>query len=59
MYEFYFDYIENKYVRKLELLFKLKMSMKILAAIKKSLTLVIIRLSQNTMMVQKNLSLQK
>ena len=59
MYEFYFDYIENKYVSKSKLLFKLKMSMKILAAIKKCLTLVTIRLSQNTMMVQTNLSLQK
>ena len=33
---------------------KLKMSIKILAAIKKHLILVIIRLSQNTMMVQTN-----
>ena len=33
---------------------KLKMSIKILAAIKKSLILVIILLSQNTMMIQTN-----
>ena len=38
---------------------KLKISTKILTAIKKCLVLVIIRLSQNTMMIQINYSLEK
>ena len=38
---------------------KLKMSLKILAAIKKCLISVIIRLSQNTIMIQTNESLEK
>ena len=70
MYEFYYDYIKNKYDNKSELLFadtdrlmyvklKQKMSTKILAAIKKRLILVIIRLSQNTMMILKKLVIGK
>ena len=38
---------------------ELKMSMKILAAIKKCLILVIIRLSQNTIIIQTSESLEK
>ena len=38
---------------------KLKMSMKILVAINKCLILLIIRLSENTMVVQATLSLEK
>ena len=62
MYEFHYDYIkmittQNSYSQKLTVLcikLKPKMSMKILAAIKKCLILVIISLSQNTMMIQTN-----
>ena len=64
MYEFHYDYIKKKYDNKSKLLFadtdsqymklKLKMYMKILAAIKKCLILVIILQSQNTMMIQTN-----
>ena len=65
MYEFLFDCIKNKYDKKSKLLFtdtdsskymklKMKMSMKILTVIKKCLILVIIWLSQNTMMIQTN-----
>ena len=64
MYKFHYDYIKNKcsnnsrlfltdsyfYCMKL----KLNMSMKILAMIKKCLTLVIIQLSQNIMTYQTN-----
>ena len=63
MYEFYHDYINNKYGNNSRLLFtdtyslimklKLKMFIKILARIKKCLILVIIQLSQN-MMIQAN-----
>ena len=65
MYEFRYDYMKNKYDKKSALLFadtdslmcvklKLKMSTKILTAIKKCLILVIIRQSQNNMMTQTN-----
>ena len=64
MHEFHYDYIKNKYGNNSKILFtytdslmdeiKMKMSMKILATIKKCLILVIIRLSQNTMMIQTN-----
>ena len=57
MYEFHYDYIKNKYGNNSKLLFtdtENLMSMKILAAIKKCLILVIIRLNQNTMMIQTN-----
>ena len=51
MYEFHYDYIKNKYHNKSKLsftdinslMYEIKMSTKILAAIKKSLILVIIR----------------
>ena len=69
MHKFHYDYIKNKYDIKSKLLLqilivecmklKLKTSMKILAAIKKCLILVIIRLTENTIMVQENLSLEK
>ena len=64
MYEFHCDYIGHKYGEKSRLLFtdtdslmygiKLNMSMKILATIKKCLTLVIIQISQNIMIIQAN-----
>ena len=66
MYEFHYDYIKNKYGNNSRLLFTdidssmyeismmLKISMKNLATIKKCLTLVIIQLSQTTMMIQTN-----
>ena len=62
MYEFHYDYIKNKYGNNSRLLFtgtdslklKLKMSMKILAMVKKYLTLVIIQLSHNIMIFQTN-----
>ena len=69
MYEFHYDYTKNKYgnnsnsysqtliVKFMEL--KLKMSIKILAGIKKCLILLIIWLSQNTMIIQRNQSLDK
>ena len=69
MYEFHYDCIKNEYDNKSKLLLtetdslvyevKWKMSMKILAAIKKYLILVIICLSENTMMIQTNDSLEK
>ena len=64
MHEFHYDYNKNKYgnnsnsysqtltVKFMEL--KLKMSIKILAGIKKCLILLIIWLSQNTMIIQRN-----
>ena len=64
MYESHYGYIKNKYDNKSKLLFTntdsfKKMSMKILAAIKKCLVLVIIRLSQNTLIIQNNQSFEK
>ena len=63
IYEFYYNYIKNKYGNNSRLLFtgtdssmyetKLRMSVKVLAMIRKCLILVIIRLSQNTMIIQK------
>ena len=64
MYEFHYDYIKYKYDEKSKLLLtetdslmhgiKTEDFMKILAAIKKCLILVIIHLIQNTMMIQIN-----
>ena len=64
MQEFHHDYIKNKYLNNSKLLFanidslmyeiKVKMSMKILAAMKKCSILAITRLSQDTMMIQRN-----
>ena len=64
MYEFHYDYIKNKYGDNSKLLFTCSDSLMYeiktedvyegLAAIKKFLILVIIRLSQNTMMIQTN-----
>ena len=64
MYEFHYNYIKNKYGSNSRLLFtytdslmheiKTEVSMKILATIKKFLTLVIIQLSQNIMIIQTN-----
>ena len=64
MYKFHYDYIKNKYGNDSRLLFtgsdsliyetKMKISMNILAAIKKCLILVIIQPSQNTTMIQTN-----
>ena len=69
MYKFHYDYGKNEYDNKSKLLFtdtdslmyeiKLKISMKILAAIKKCLILVIIQLSQKTIIIQANSSLAK
>ena len=62
MYEFHYDYIKNKYDNNSKLLFtstdslmyenKLKMSIKILVAIKKCFISVIMRLSQNAMIIK-------
>ena len=60
MYEFHYDYIENKYGNNSRLLFtdtdklKPKMFMKILARMKNCLILAITLLSQNTMMIKTN-----
>ena len=57
MYEFHYDYMKNKYDNNSRLLITeviTEMSMKILATIKKCLTLVITLLGQNTMIVQTN-----
>ena len=61
MYKFHYDNIENKYSNNTRLLFtdtdslmyeiKTKMSMKILATIKKCLTLVVIQLRQNIIII--------
>ena len=65
MYEFQYDYIRNRYGNNSNLLFtdidtlmhelKLKMSMKILATLRKCLTLAIIQISQNIKIIQTNL----
>ena len=62
MFQFHFDYIKSKYGNNSKLLFKYTDSliyeiktedpMKILAAIEKCLIVVIIWLSQNTMIIQ-------
>ena len=60
MYEFHYDYVENKYGNNSRLLFtdtdklKPKMFMKILARMKNCLILAITLLSQNTMMIKTN-----
>ena len=64
MYEFHYDYIKNKYGNITALSYtdadslmyeiKTKVSMKILATIKKCLTSVIVQLSQNIMIIQTN-----
>ena len=54
MYQFHYDCIKNKYDNMSKLLFTDSDSLMILAAIKKCLILVIIRESQNTMMIQAN-----
>ena len=61
MYKFHYDNIKNKYSNNTRLLFtdtdslmyeiKTKMSMKILATIKKCLTLVVIQLRQNIIII--------
>ena len=69
MYEFHYDYIKNKYDNKSKLLFtssdslmyenKLKMCIKIFVAIKKCFISVIMRLSQNAMIIKTKQLLQK
>ena len=62
VYEFHYDYIKNKYCNNTVLLFtdtdslmfEIKVPMKILATIRKCLTLVIIHLNQNIMIIQAN-----
>ena len=54
MYQFHYDCIKNKCDNMSKLLFTDSDSLMVLAAIKKCLILVIIRESQNTMMIQAN-----
>ena len=66
MYKFHYDNIKNKYQRCYSqtlivycMKLKLKMSMKVLAAVKNCFISVIIRLSQNSMIIQTNWLLEK